>query len=116
MHSMSKLLLNPSLMAIIVVAAVLSVNQAHAQLDDSANLRILSARSQAMTINADYFNNLVAQAGVSMSKEDLADELRGKTDCGSISIGNQYTETSFANEVTIIIVGDITNVGNSCSY
>ena len=100
----------------VFVAAVLGVSQAHAQLDDSANLRILSARSQAMTINADYFNNLLAQAGFSTSKEDLADELRGKTECGSISIGNQFTETSFANEVTIIIVGDITNVGNSCSY
>jgi|TARA_B110000238_G_C15834123_1_gene314075 hypothetical protein len=103
-------------MLAIAVAAVGFVNHAHAQLDDSANLRILSARSQAMTINADYFNNVIAQAGISPSKEDLADELRGKTDCGSISIGNQYTDTSFANEVTIIIVGDITNVGNSCSY
>jgi len=113
---MCKFLFNSSGLLTVFVMAVLFANNAHAQLDDSANLRILSARSQAMTINADFFNNLIAQAGISTSKEDLADELRGKTECGSISIGNQFTESSFANEVTIIIVGDITNVGNSCSY
>ena len=87
----------------------------HAVLDDSANLRILSAHSKALTINADYFNDLIREAGGFNSKEDLAEELQGKTDCGSVSIGNQYTESTFANEVTIIIVGDITNVGNVCT-
>ena len=79
------------------------------------SLRILTARSKALTINADYFNELIKEVGGFNSKEDLAEELQGKTDCGSVAIGNQYTETSFSNEITIIIVGDITNVGNYCN-
>ena len=105
------------IMSLIVPALGLMVpaQRAHAVLDDSANLRILSAHSKALTINADYFNDLIREAGGFNSKEDLAEELQGKTDCGSVAIGNQYTETSFSNEITIIIVGDITNVGNYCT-
>ena len=84
-------------------------------LDDTANLRILSARSKVLTVNAAYFNDRLKEIGAPATKEDLVKELEGKTDCGSVSIGNQYTESSFANEVTIIIVGDITNVGNVCT-
>ena len=84
-------------------------------LDDTANLRILSARSKVLTVNAAYFNERLKEIGAPTTKEDLVKELEGKTDCGSVSIGNQYTESSFANEVTIIIVGDITNVGNVCT-
>lgn len=93
----------------------LPAQRAHAVLDDTANLRILTARSKALTINADYFDDLINEVSGFNSKEDLAEELQGKTDCGSVAIGNQYTETSFSNEITIIIVGDITNVGNYCT-
>ena len=105
------------MMSLIVSALGLLVpaQRAHAVLDDSANLRILSAYSKALMINADYFNELIREVGGLNSKEDLAEELQGKTDCGSVAIGNQYTETSFSNEITIIIVGDITNVGNYCT-
>lgn len=105
------------IMSLIVTAfgSGVPAQRVHAVLDDSANLRILSARSKALTINADYFNELIREVGGLNSKEDLAEELQGKTDCGSVAIGNQYTETSFSNEITIIIVGDITNVGNYCT-
>ena len=98
-----------------VSSAGLPLMQAHANLDDSANLRILSAQSKALTINADYFAEILRSVEAPTTKADLAEELQGKTDCGSVAIGNQYTETSFSNEVTIIIVGDITNVGNVCT-
>ena len=100
---------------LLAVGLATPTQRVHAVLDDSANLRILTARSKALTINADYFNELIKEVGGFNSKEDLAEELQGKTDCGSVAIGNQYTETSFSNEITIIIVGDITNVGNYCN-
>ena len=100
---------------LLAVGLATPTQRVHAVLDDSANLRILTARSKALTINADYFNELIKEVGGFNSKEDLAEELQGKTDCGSVTIGNQYTETSFSNEITIIIVGDITNVGNYCT-
>ena len=71
--------------------------QAHANLDDSANLRILSAQSKALTINADYFAEILRSVGAPTTKADLAEELQGKTDCGSVAIVNHYTETSFSN-------------------
>ena len=109
----------PSLQAcLVLVVCVLGLNTLVLKadvLDDTANLRILSARSKVLTVNAAYFNDRLKEIGAPATKEDLVKELEGKTDCGSVSIGNQYTESSFANEVTIIIVGDITNVGNVCT-
>ena len=54
-------------------------------LDDTANLRILSARSKVLTVNAAYFNDRLKEIGAPTTKEELVKELEGKTDCGSVS-------------------------------
>ena len=49
------------------------------------------------------------------AENEIPDPQGTKEGYPSVTIGNQYTETSFSNEITIIIVGDITNVGNYCN-
>jgi hypothetical protein len=42
------------------------------------------------------------------------DQYNAKQNCGSIEIANQVESKGVSNDITVIIVGDIFNVGNRC--
>jgi len=81
-------------------------------LDDSANVKILSAQSQTLLINHSYFEDMLQGYGLPLSEDDVREEYL--QDCGSVSIGNNFASNQIGSDITVIIVGDVLNVGNSC--
>ena len=96
---------------IIAVASLLLLtfeSPVYAQLlSDSANLKILKARSRLLLINKDRIEGTT-------DLNDL-DALRGQVSCGSVDIGNQDITSTLSGDVNIIITGDIINTGNRCT-
>lgn len=84
---------------------------AHAQvLDDRAHMKIMKTRALLATGSTTevYSGNRLP------SREELADDIRSRTDCGAVDIANQAADSSFAGEITVVITGDIINTGNNC--
>ncbi len=81
-------------------------------LDDSANVKILAAQSKTLLINNQYFDDMLQGYGLPSGPEDIRDEYLNQ--CGSVSIGNNFASNQLGTDITVIIVGDILNVGNSC--
>lgn len=81
-------------------------------LDDSANVKILSAQSQTLLINHEYFEDMLRGFGLPEGPDDIREEYSNQ--CGSVSIGNNFASNQLGTDITVIIVGDILNVGNSC--
>ncbi|NBT29766.1 MAG: hypothetical protein EBT18_09845 [Gammaproteobacteria bacterium] len=82
-------------------------------LDDSANVKILSAQSQTLLINHQYFEDMLRGFGLPEGPDDIREEYSSQ--CGSVSIGNNFASNQLGTDITVIIVGDILNVGNTCS-
>lgn len=83
-------------------------------LDDKANLKVLTVRAQMLRINTAYFEDLIKSRGAPSKAEDL-DQYIGRVGCGSVEIGNQKVSSGIGNEVSVVIVGDVLNVGNYCA-
>ena len=81
-------------------------------LDDSANVKILSAQSSTLLINHSYFEDMLQGYGLPLSEDDVREEYL--QDCGSVSIGNNFASNQIGSDITVIIVGDVLNVGNTC--
>ncbi|MBS1190137.1 MAG: hypothetical protein H6R10_1929 [Rhodocyclaceae bacterium] len=86
-----------------------------AALDDNANMRILAARSRIMRLNNDYFMEQLKQKGAPTNEEEALEMYRGRVGCGSVDIGNQVVSSGIGNEISVIILGDVINVGNRCT-
>jgi hypothetical protein len=84
-------------------------------LDDKANMKILSARSLMLRVNHDYFNDQLRKSGAPTTPEETLDMYRARVGCGSVDIGNQFVDKGIGNEISVIIVGDVINVGNRCA-
>lgn len=82
-------------------------------LDDSANVKILSAQSKTLLINDQYFEEMLRGFGLPEGPDDIREEYSNQ--CGSVSIGNNFASNQLGTDITVIIVGDILNVGNTCS-
>ena len=83
-------------------------------LDDAANAKLLSAHSKTLLINDQYFEDLLRGYGLPSGADEIQQEYLNSAQCGSINIGNNYASNQISGEITVIIVGDILNVGNSC--
>lgn len=84
-------------------------------LDDRANLKILNARSQMLLMNSSYFDDKLKQSGAPTTPEQAMDMYRGRVGCGSVDIGNQFVDSKgMGSQISVVIVGDVINVGNSC--
>jgi hypothetical protein len=106
--------LSSTLVAMLAIG-VMSSSAVQAQaLPDNANMKILAARSFALLMNKDHFNNILKSAGAPLSPEEVMDQYNAKQNCGSIEIANQVESKGVSNDITVIIVGDIFNVGNRC--
>ena len=81
-------------------------------LDDSANVKILSAQSKTLLINHEYFKDMLRGYGLPEGPDDIREEYLNQ--CGSVSIGNNFASNQLGTDITVIIVGDILNVGNTC--
>lgn len=81
-------------------------------LDDASNVKILSAQSQTLLINHSYFEDMLQGYGLPLSEDDVREEYL--QDCGSVSIGNNFASNQIGSDITVIIVGDVLNVGNTC--
>ncbi|HZX31216.1 MAG TPA: hypothetical protein VFF03_07685 [Rhodocyclaceae bacterium] len=102
--------------ALVAAGLCASLPAAHAAgLDDGANMKILAARAQMMRLNSDYFNEQIKNAGAPTTKEEALDLYRGRVGCGSVDIGNQVVSSGIGNEISVIILGDVINVGNRCT-
>lgn len=97
---------------VIVVAAAIPVQAQF--LDDKANLKVLAVRAQMLRTNTAYFNDLIKSRGAPTKAEEL-DQYIGRVGCGSVEIGNQQVSNGIGNEVSVVIVGDVLNVGNYCA-
>jgi len=98
---------------LIPILAMMGASGSLAQvLDDSANVKILSAQSKTLLINNQYFDDMLKGYGLPSGPEDIRDEYLNQ--CGSVSIGNNFASNQLGTDITVIIVGDILNVGNSC--
>lgn len=82
-------------------------------LDDKINLKVLTNRAMLLQLNKNYFDDLLKQQGAPTSPSD-AEQYIGRVGCGSVEIGNQYVDTSIAHDISVVIVGDVINVGNRC--
>jgi hypothetical protein len=101
-----------SLFAVIFVTG----GQASAQLlQDSANLKILSARTKLMQSNNRYFMDQIKSRGAPVNPSDAQSLLQSIGGCGNVQIGNSYGSSgSMGADISVIITGDILNVGNRC--
>ncbi|MGA1528020.1 MAG: hypothetical protein ACO33Y_08760, partial [Burkholderiaceae bacterium] len=55
--------------------SVMSASSVQAQaLPDNANMKILAARSFALLMNKDHFNNILKNAGAPLSPEEVMDQ------------------------------------------
>jgi len=78
-------------------------------LNDSANLKILKARTQLLFENKESLEEeLDTTAG-------LGGNVGGRVNCGSVDIGNQISTSSVGQNISIIITGDIINTDNNCN-
>lgn len=84
-------------------------------LDDKSNMKILSSRSLMLRLNSDYFNDQLRKSGAPTTPDQALDMYRGRVGCGSVDIGNQVVDKGIGNEISVIIVGDVINVGNHCA-
>jgi len=101
------------LTAKLALFAAFAVSPGGAQvLDDSANVKILSAQSQTLLINHSYFEDILQGYGLPLREDDVREEYL--QNCGSVSIGNNFASNQIGGDITVIIVGDVLNVGNSC--
>lgn len=113
---MSRLALRIMLSAFSLLGFVLSAAQA-AGLDDKANLKILNARAQMLLMNSSYFDDKLKQSGAPTTPEQAMDMYRGRVGCGSVDIGNQFVDSKgIGNQISVVIVGDVINVGNTCAH
>lgn len=100
---------------VLMLATFAAIQPAQAQLlDDKANLKVLMVRAQMLRTNTGYFNDLIKSRNVP-TREDELDQYIGRVGCGSVEIGNQYVSDGLGNEVSVVIVGDVLNVGNYCA-
>ncbi len=101
-----------SLCAVIFVTG----GQASAQLlQDSANLKILSARTKLMLSNNSYFMDQIKSRGGPVNPSDAQSLLQSNGGCGNVQIGNSYGASgSMGADISVVITGDILNVGNRC--
>ncbi len=83
-------------------------------LDDAANAKLLSAHSKTLLINDHYFEDLLRGYGLPSGADEIQQEYLNSAQCGSVNIGNNYASNQISGEITVIIVGDILNVGNTC--
>ena len=83
-------------------------------LDDTANAKLLSVHSKTLLVNDQYFEDLLRGYGLPSGADEIQQEYRNSAQCGSVNIGNNYSSNQISGEITVIIVGDILNVGNSC--
>ena len=67
---------------------------------------------KTLLINNQYFDDMLKGYGLPSGPEDIRDEYLNQ--CGSVSIGNNFASNQLGTDITVIIVGDILNVGNSC--
>tara|TARA_B110000259_G_scaffold185056_1_gene233346 strand:- start:401 stop:691 length:291 start_codon:yes stop_codon:yes gene_type:complete len=90
--------------------------QASAQLlQDSANLKILSARTKLMLSNNSYFMDQIKSRGGPVNPSDAQSLLQSNGGCGNVQIGNSYGASgSMGADISVVITGDILNVGNRC--
>ena len=97
-------------------AIFVSAGQASAQLlQDSANLKILSARTKLMLSNNSYFMDQIKSRGGPVSPADAQSLLQLNSGCGNVQIGNSYGASgSMGADISVVITGDILNVGNRC--
>ena len=87
---------------------------ANAQLlDDKTNLKILTTRAMVLQLNKNYFDDLLKRQGAPTTEAD-AEQYIGRVGCGSVEIGNQYVGSSISHDISVVIVGDVVNVGNRC--
>lgn len=84
-------------------------------LDDKTNMKVLGSRSQMLRMNSDYFNDQLKQRGAPTTSEQALELYRGRVGCGSVDIGNQFVDKGLGNEINVIIIGDVINVGNYCA-
>lgn len=97
------------------LAFVIGLQPATAQvMNDEMNRKVLSAQSETLLLNKDYFNELLKQRQVPMTDAELLQLYEGKKNCGSVSIGNQTVSQTGNSDINIIITGDVINVGNRC--
>ena len=83
-------------------------------LDDTANAKLLSVHSKTLLVNDQYFEDLLRGYGLPSGADDIQEEYLSSAQCGSVNIGNNYATNQISGEITVIIVGDILNVGNTC--
>ena len=103
-------------MALACALLAFSPVSGHAQLlDDKTNMKVLSTRSQMLRMNSDYFNEQLRQRGAPTTSEQALELYRGRVGFGSVDIGNQFVDKGLGNEINVIIVGDVINVGNYCA-
>ena len=110
--------MDQALRVMVLSCVLLSMSPAPGQaqlLDDKTNLKILNSRSQMLRMNNDYFNDLLRQRGAPTTPEQALELYRGRVGCGSVDIGNQFVDKGLGNEINVIIVGDVINVGNYCA-
>ena len=65
-------------------------------------------------INDQYFEDLLRGYGLPSGADEIQEEYLSSAQCGSVNIGNNYATNQISGEITVIIVGDILNVGNTC--
>ncbi|MDC0572476.1 hypothetical protein PQZ11_06270 [Luminiphilus sp.] len=83
-------------------------------LDDTANAKLLSVHSKTLLINDQYFEDLLRGYGLPSGADEIQEEYLTSAQCGSVNIGNNFASNQISGEITVIIVGDILNVGNTC--
>ena len=83
-------------------------------LDDTANAKLLSVHSKTLLVNDQYFEDLLRGYGLPSGADEIQEEYLSSAQCGSVNIGNNYATNQISGEITVIIVGDILNVGNTC--
>ena len=85
-------------------------------LRDDAMVKILAAKSNALRINKFYFQDILSKRGVPFENGQYSEDFLQSGGCGSVAIGNQFGNSSqtLPSEISIVIVGDILNVGNTC--
>ncbi len=96
-----------SCLTFISVAALSAATSAQV-LDDTANMKILKARSRLMHENrANTVDEINRNTG-------SLNNVGGQVNCGSVDIGNQVTSGGIGQDVSVIITGDIINTNNRC--
>lgn len=99
-----------------ILSLVFSFSSSAAPLQDDAMVKILAAKSHALRINKFYFQDILSKRAVPFENGQYSEDLLQSGGCGSVAIGNQFGNSSqtLPSEISIVIVGDILNVGNTC--